>query len=96
MKPPVDHEELCSEIAGELRDITRWLAGGTMNADQFRLAVAALEERKVARFGFRLSSSVAADGSATFTLRFADTGEHCTTLRVDPQTEALRREDGAD
>lgn len=92
MKPHGDQEELCSEIAGELRDMTRWLAGGTMNVDQFRLAVETLEERKVARFGFRLSSTVASDGTAAFTLRYADGGKHCTTLRVDPQTGYLRKE----
>lgn len=95
MKSRGGHEELCLEIAGELRDITRWLAGGDMNPEQFRLAVEVLEERKVSRYGFRLSSTIDAGGIATFALHHAGSGELCTTFRVDPCTGALEEEAAA-
>ena len=73
--------------------MTQWLAGGTMDPDRFRLAVETLEARKVARFGFRLASDVAFDGTARFTLRFADTEEICTVLQVDPLTGEITEDD---
>lgn len=79
-------DEICREIAGELRDITRWLAGGDINPEEFRQAVQMVEARKLARFGLRLSSSVSRDGIAHFALRFADNDELCTSIDVDPRT----------
>jgi hypothetical protein len=79
-------DEICKEIAGELRDITRWLAGGDINPEEFRQAVELVEARKLARFGLLLNSFVSPDGTAHFTLRFADSDEPCASIDVDPRT----------
>ena len=86
MRASPDPDEICKEIAAELRDITRWLAGGDINPEEFRQAVQMVEARKLARFGLRLHSSVSRDGIAHFTLRFTETDELCTSIDVDPRT----------
>jgi hypothetical protein len=86
MKAHVDPDAICREIAGELRDITRWLAGGDINPEEFRQAVHMVEARKLARFGLRLNSFIAPEGTAHFTLSFADSDETCASIDVDPRT----------
>ena len=85
----MNHDEVCKEISGELVDMARWLSGGELTPEQFRLAVSRLEHRKLQRFGFKLSSSVSEDGVVHFNLRFADSGESCSSIDVDPTTGEL-------
>lgn len=85
----MEHDEVCKEISGELEDMARWLSGGQLGPEQFRQSVARLEDRKLRRFGLKLSSVVGEDGIVHFTLRFADTGELCASMDVDPMTGKL-------
>ena len=82
-------EEVCKEIAGELEDMVRWLSGGEMGPEQFRQLVAHLEARKLQRHGFKLSSSVSEVGVVHFSLRYADSGELCASMDVDPLSGKL-------
>jgi len=82
-------ETICHEIAEELSDVAGWMSGGVMNPEQFRVAVANLEARKLANNGFKLSSSVSEQGIVHFSLRHADTGDLCASLDVDPKTGKL-------
>jgi hypothetical protein len=81
-----DHDEICQEISGELQDMARWLSGGDLSPEQYRLGLTRLEDRKLKRFGLKLSSAVGDDGVVHFTLRFKDTGELCASMDVDPMT----------
>ena len=85
----INHDEVCKEIAGELKDMAGWLAGGGLSPEQFRLGLTRLEDRKLKRFGLKLSSFVSDDGVVHFSLRFADTDELCASLDVDPMTGKL-------
>jgi hypothetical protein len=82
-------EEICQEISAELQDMARWLAGGGLSAEQFRLGLTRLEDRKLKRFGLKINSSVSDDTVVHFTLRFAETGEFCSSMNVDPATGAM-------
>lgn len=83
------HHEICREISGELEDMARWLSGGKLSPEQFRLAVMRLEHRKLQRFGLKLSSTVSSDRVVHFSLRFAETDELCASMDVDPMTGKL-------
>ena len=85
----MDHEQVCQEISGELQDMARWLAGGGLSPEQFRLGLTRLEDRKLRRFGLKLSSSVSDDGVVHFSLRFAVNDELCASMDVDPVTGKL-------
>lgn len=85
----MDHEQACEEISGELQDMARWLSGGGLSPEQFRLGLTRLEERKLKRFGLKLNSSVSDDGVVHFSLRFADTEELCASMDVNPLTGKL-------
>lgn len=89
MPDPGNAKEVCDEIAGEVRDIASWLAGGRLSRHQFTTAVLTLEEAKVKRFGFTLTALSFADGKTRFDLRFAATGELCACLNFDPDTGEL-------
>lgn len=82
----MSHDEICNEISGELQDMARWLSGDDLSPEQYRLALARLEDRKLKRFGLKLSSSVSDDKMVHFTLRFAEADEFCASIDVDPQT----------
>jgi hypothetical protein len=73
----------CHELVAELLDVCGWLAGSHSTPDEFRRTVAAFEARKLARFGFILSSSLTSDDIVHFSLRTA-AGEFCASLDVDP------------
>jgi hypothetical protein len=92
--PPVkmDHELVCKELSGELQDMAGWLAGGGLSPEQFRLGLTRIEDRKLKRFGLKLSSSVSEDGEVHFDLRFSDTNELCARMDVDPMTGKLAME----
>ncbi len=77
------------EIVGEIIDACGWLAEGESTADEFRRTVVAFEARKLARFGYQLSSAVGADGKVQFSLRHAATGELCASLEVDSTTGGM-------
>ena len=79
-------DEICDEISGELQDMARWLSGGELSPEQFRLAISRLEDRKLKRFGLKLTSSVSKNHLVHFTLRFANTGDFCASMDVDPET----------
>lgn len=64
--------------------MARWLSGGQLSSEQFRLAISRLENRKLKRFGLQLTSSVSTDRKVHFTLRFAESGDFCASLDVDP------------
>ena len=66
-----------------------WLAGAGLSPEQYRLGLTRLEERKLKRFGLKLSSSVSEEGVVHFTLRFAETEELCASMDVDPATGAV-------
>jgi len=66
--------------------MARWLCGGGLSPEQFRLGMARIEERKLKRFGLKLSSSTTEDGLVHFTLRFAQSDEFCASMEVDPDT----------
>ena len=85
----MNHSEICKEISGELADMARWLSGGELSPDQFRLLLNTLEKKKLERFGMKLSSTVSTEGVVCFTLRFAQTDELCATMDVDPTTGKL-------
>jgi hypothetical protein len=85
----VGHDEICREISGELEDMARSLSGGKLSPEQFRLGITRLEQRKLQRFGLRLTSSVSPDEVVHFTLRFAGTDELCACMDVDPMTGKL-------
>ena len=85
----IDHEQICQEISGELQDMARWLYGDGLSPDQYRMVLAELEDRKLKRFGLKLSSSVSDDGMVHFSLRFADTEELCASMDVDSRTGKL-------
>lgn len=84
-----DHEQVCAEISGELQDMARWLSGGGLGPEQFRLGLTRIESQKLQRYGLKLSSSVSEDGVVHFSLRFADTEELCASMDVDPVTGKL-------
>ena len=81
-----NHDEVCKEISGELQEMAGWLTGGGLSPEQFRLGLTRLEDRKLKRFGLKLSSFVSDEGVVHFTLRFADTDELCASMNVDPMT----------
>jgi len=81
-------DAICREISGELEDMARWLSGGGLSPEQFRLALTELESRKLQRFGLKMTSSISADTIVHFTLRFVETGEFCSSMNVDPTTGA--------
>lgn len=86
----IDHEEVCKEISGELQDMARWLSGDGLSPDQYRLGLSRLEERKLKRFGLKLSSSFSEDdGMVHFSLRHSDNDELCVSMDVDPMTGKL-------
>ena len=85
----MDHDEVCKEISGELEDMARWLSGGELGPEQFRLSLARLEAQKLKRFGLKLTSAVSKDRIVHFSLRFADTDELCASMDVDPMTGKL-------
>ena len=85
----MDHDEVCKEISDELQDMARLLAGGGLSPEQFRLGLTRLEDRKLKRFGLKLSSSVLAGGVVHFSLRFAETDELCAKMDVNPMTGEL-------
>ena len=78
--------ELCWEMAGELRDIASWLADGELTPEQLADGVASFEKRKLDRLGFKLSSAVSEGPIVHFSLRFAESGELCASMDVDPRT----------
>ncbi len=83
------HHEICREISGELEDAARGLAGGVLSPGQFRILVETLEMKKLTRFGFKLSSRASEDGLVHFSLRFADSGDLCSSMEVNPETGKL-------
>lgn len=85
----VTHDQICGEISGELQDMARWLSGGGLSPEQFRLGLTRLEDRKLKRHGLKLSSMASEDGVVHFTLRFSDTEELCVSMDVDPMTGTL-------
>jgi hypothetical protein len=82
-------DDVCKEISGELIAMVDCLSEGGLNPEQFRNTVAALEARKLARFGFRLTSAVDPDGVVQFSLRYASNGDLCASLEADPKTGEL-------
>ena len=82
-------ETICHEMAGELRDVAGWLAGGTLTPEQYRAAVVEFEARKLARHRLLMSSALTDNGLVHFTLRHAENGELCASLDVDPTTGKL-------
>jgi hypothetical protein len=86
MPSPDDRDCACREISGELTDLVRWLSEGDLTPEEFRHTVAALEARKLQRFGFRLASAVGANGLVPFALRHGGTDELCASLDINPHT----------
>lgn len=82
-------DEICKEISGELESAVRGLSGGVLDPEQFRSLVEELERQKIKRHGFKLQSGVDDDRIVHFTLRFADTGELCSSMDIDPETGKL-------
>lgn len=74
------------DVIEELCDAGRWFAGGGITADAYRKCVTTFEARKLARFGYKLSSEVARGGAVLFQLHSADDGSLLATLRADPRT----------
>jgi len=89
MTAPPNPKESCQEIFDELQDMAGWLAGGGLSPEQFRLMITELEGRKMQRFGLKLTSAVSGDGLVHFTLRFAESGEFCSSMNVDSATGAI-------
>lgn len=89
MKAAMNHDEICKELSGELRDMARWLSKGELGPDQFRLLLSTLEKRKLKHFGLKLSSSVSEEGVVHFSLRFAESDELCASMDVNPITGEL-------
>jgi hypothetical protein len=83
------HDEICTEIAGELEDMARWLSKGELSPGQFRSLLTSLEKKKLGRFGMKLSSEISIEGVVHFTLRFAENEELCASMDVDPITGKL-------
>ena len=83
------HDEICTELSGELEKMARWLSKGELSPGQFRTLLNVLERKKLKGFGMKLDSEISIDGVVHFTLRFADTGEHCANMDVDPITGKL-------
>lgn len=73
-------QEICDEIAGELREMAMWLADGQLNPEQFRAALLTLEAAKVKRFGFHLTGESAGQGRSHFELRFEEDDKLCATM----------------
>jgi hypothetical protein len=92
MRDQAHPEEICCEIAGELREIATWLSTGELSPEKFRQAVVALEEAKVNRFGFRLTGAAMREGGSRFELRFAGSGELCAIMEFDPETREISTE----
>ena len=90
MSNPGNAKDVCDEIAGEVRDIASWLAGGRLTPEQFAAAVLTLEEAKVKRFGFTLTALNYQNGRTSFGLRFADSTELCACLDFEPSTGELK------
>jgi hypothetical protein len=86
MTQRLTHEEICEEITSEVMDMAGWLSGGDLSPEQFRLALARLENRKLQRFGLNLTSSTSKEGVVHCTLRFVETGEFCASMDIDPIT----------
>jgi hypothetical protein len=86
MKETLTSDEICKELSSELRDMARWLSGGGLSPEQFRLGLSRLEDRKLKRFGLKISSSVSKNMIVHFTLRFAATEEFCSSMNVDSRT----------
>ncbi|MEP6672193.1 MAG: hypothetical protein ABJF10_23725 [Chthoniobacter sp.] len=82
-------DAICREMSGEMEDMARWLSGGGLSPEQFRLSLTELEGRKLQRFGLKMTSSVSASKIVHFTLRFVETGEFCSSMNVDPATGAM-------
>jgi hypothetical protein len=85
----MNHDEICREISRELEDMARWLSKGELSPGQFRTLLNILERKKLQRFGMKLSSDISIDGVVHFSLRFADSGELCASMDVDPITGKL-------
>jgi hypothetical protein len=86
MNQRADVDTACTEISGEVAEMARWLAGSQLTPQQLRLALAEMERRKLERHGFALRSAVSEKSHVKFSLRFADSGELCASLDVDPVT----------
>ena len=86
MNTPLNHEEICKELSGELQDMAKWLSRGDLNPDQFRALLNTLEKKKLERFGMKLSSSLSEGGMVHFSLRFAEGNELCASMDVNPVT----------
>ena len=86
MKRPNDPRASAREIAEELKDVAQWMSGEGMSPQQFRVAVTLLEKQKLLRYGLTLSSEISPGPTVHFSLRFADTGELCASMDVDPET----------
>jgi hypothetical protein len=82
----IDHEQVCREISGELKEMASLLAGGGLSPEQFRLGLTRLEEQHLKHAGLKLRSSVSEDGVVHFCLRFADTEDLCANIDVDPMS----------
>jgi hypothetical protein len=79
----------CRQISGELVDMVGWLSEGDLTADEFRHTVAALEARKLQRFGFCLTSAVGENGIVHFSLRSVANGELCASIDADPKAGTI-------
>ena len=86
MKRHIDPRAGSREIAEEFKDVARWMSGEGMSPERFRVAVAMLEKQKLLRHGLTLSSEISLGPTVHFSLRFADTGELCASMDVDPAT----------
>lgn len=86
MTEPPNPEESYRELSDELQDTARWLSGGGLSPEQFRWGVTLLKDRKLQRFGLKITSGVSGDGLVHFTLRFAASGEFCSSMNVDSAT----------
>ena len=86
MKPSIDPLASSREIAEEFKDMTQWMSGGGLSPERFRVAVTMLEKQKLLRHGLTLSSEISEGPTVHFSLRFADSGELCASLDVDPVT----------
>jgi hypothetical protein len=78
--------ETCHEISAEVMDMAGWLSGGDLSPEQFRLALARMEHRKLKRFGLAMTTSTSGAGMVHVTLRFEETGEFCASMDIDPIT----------
>ena len=76
--------QVCEEMSGELEDAARWLVAGGLSPRQFCSLLMALEAKKHERFGLKLSIAVSLDGVVHLSLRFAESGELCASMDVDP------------